>query len=49
MKEEMDRKVVYFTPESVFQSVDVYMMKVFFPICTLTWGVHKYVSHQETV
>ena len=46
---EMDGKVVYFPPESAFVNFDVLYLKVFFPICTLTWRVNNYVSRQEKV
>ena len=49
MMKEMDGKVVYFRPESAFFNVDVLNLKVFFPICTLTWRVNNYVSRQEKV
>ena len=47
--EEVDGKVVHFLPESAFLNFDVLMSNVFFPICTLTWRVSKYVSRQEKV
>ena len=46
MMKEMDGKVVYFPPESAFVNFDVLYLKVFFPICTLTWRVNNYVSRQ---
>ena len=49
MMKEMDGKVVYFPPESAFFNFDVLNVKVFFPICTLTWRVNNYVSRQEKV
>ena len=49
MMKEMDGKVVYFSPESAFSNFDVLNLKVFSPICTLTWRVNNYVSRQEKV
>ena len=49
MSEEMDGKIVHFLPESAFQSFDGFKIKVFFPICALTWRVNNYVSRQEKV
>ena len=49
MIKEMDGKVVYFPPESAFFNFDVLNLKVFFPICTLTWRVYNYFSRQEKV
>ena len=49
MREEMDGKVAYFPPESALLPLMLYLSTVFFPICTLTWRVNKYVSRQEKV
>ena len=49
MREEMDGKVVYFPPESALLPLMLYISTVLFPICTLTWRVNNYVSHQEKV
>ena len=49
MMKEMDGKAVYFPSESAFFKFDVLYLKVFFPICTLTWRVNNYVSRQEKV
>ena len=49
MREEMDRNVVYFPPESALLPVMLYFSTVLFPICTLTWRVNIYVSRQEKV
>ena len=49
MREEMDGKFVYLPPDLAFQSFDIFMMKAFFPICTLTWRVNNNVSCQEKV
>ena len=39
-------KRFYFLPESAFFVFIANMMKVIFPICTLTWRVNNYVSRQ---
>ena len=49
MREEMDRKVVYFAPESAFFNFDVILYKLLFLICTLTWRVNNFVSRREKV
>ena len=49
MREEMDGKVVYFPPESALSPLMLLFLTVFFPTCTLTWRVNKYVSRQEKV
>ena len=49
MREEMDGKVVYFSPESALLPLMLYFSTVLFPICTLTWRVNNYVSRQEKV
>ena len=49
MMKEMDGKVVYFPSELAFFNFDVLNLKIFFPYCTLTWRVNKYVSRQEKV
>ena len=49
MREEMDGKVVYFPPESAFLHLMLCFSTVLFPICSLTWCVHKYVCRQENV
>ena len=49
MKEEMDGKVVYFPPESAFQSFNVLMTKVLLPTCTLIWRANDYSSRQVKV
>ena len=42
----MDRKVVISRTRWHFSFVNI-MIKVFFPICTLTWRVNSYVSRQR--
>ena len=49
MREEMDGKVVYFTPESALLPLMLYLSTVLFPICTLTWRINNYVSRQEKI
>ena len=49
MRKEMDRKVVYFPPESALLPLMLYFSTVLFPICALTWRVNNYVSRQEKV
>ena len=43
------RKGVYFPPESASFSLINNMIKVLFPICTLSWRVNSYVSCQGKV
>ena len=45
MMEEKDGKVVYFTPELAF-SLRYSIMKVLFPISTLTWRVNYFGARQ---
>ena len=49
MRKEMERKVVYFSPESALFPLMLYFSTVLFPICTLTWRANNYVSRQEEV
>ena len=49
MREEMNGKVVYFTPESALSPLMLYFSTVLFPICTLTWRANNYVSRREKV
>ena len=49
MSEEMDRKVVYFPPESAVLPLMLYFQTVLLPICTLTWRVNNTFSRQEKV
>ena len=49
MMEEMDGKVVFFPARVGIFNFEVMMLKVFFPICTLTWRVNNCVSRQEKV
>ena len=49
MREKMHGKIVFFPPEWAIQPSDVFMMKVLFSKCTLTWRVTKFVSRQEKV
>ena len=46
MRDEMDGKVVYFPPESAFELLMLYFVRVLFPIFTLTWRADNYVSRQ---
>ena len=48
MKGEMDGEVFIFH-QSFFFSVVNSMVKVLFPVCTLTWRVNNYVSRQGKV
>ena len=41
MREEMDGRVVYFSPESALLPLMLYFSTVLFPICTLTWQLCK--------
>ena len=45
MREEMDEKM-FISRQSQHFSFAVSMIKVFFPVCTLTWRVNNYVSRQ---
>ena len=49
MMEEMVGKVVFFPARVGNFNFEVMMLKVFFPICILTWRVNNYVSRQEKV
>ena len=42
--EKIEWKGVYFPPQSATCAFAVIMIKVLFPICTLTWRVNNYVS-----